>query len=79
MDSEFVIIRNGKLESYERYEDIPDNFQHVIKFKPYIPPPPHTEEQHEEIESWGAKLNRLLEIEKQHGSSSSTGSTVSKF
>lgn len=76
MNSEFVIIKNGKLESYERYEDIPDNFQHVIKFMPYIPPPPHTDEQHEEIENWGDKLKRLLEIEKRNGSSSRTSSST---
>ena len=76
MKHEFVILRNKVLEKYECYEDIPKDFQHLIKFLPHIPPPPHTDEQHEEIESWGAKLKRLLEIEKQNGYSSSTSSST---
>ena len=36
----------------------------VFKFLPEIPFPPHTEEQHEEIESWNSKLQKLMEIER---------------
>lgn len=76
MAHEFVILRKGKLESYSNYEEIPLDFNHIIKFLPEIPHPPHTDEQHEEIDQWQEKFNRLLEIEKQNGSSSSASSSV---
>ncbi len=63
MAHEFVIMRDGKLETYHNYDDIPDNFQHVIKFIPEIPEGPHSDEQHEEIEAWQGKFQILLEIE----------------
>ncbi len=63
MAHEFKIIRNRKLETYYEYEHIPNEFEHLIKFAPEIPPEPHTEEQHEEIEAWQHKFKRLMEIE----------------
>jgi len=68
MAHEFVIMRNGVLETYTNYEDIPKDFEHVIKFLVDIPPGPHTEEQHEEIETWNGKLQALMEIERQNAS-----------
>ena len=59
-----MIMRNDVLEAYDRYEDIPDDLDHVIEFLPEIPPEPHTEQQHEEIDSWNDKFLRLMEIER---------------
>jgi len=64
MAHEFVIIRNGNIETYTDYDAIPLDFEHVIKFLPEIPEPPHTEEQHDEIEKWPARLEKLMEIER---------------
>jgi hypothetical protein len=69
MAHEFVVKRNGILETYTDYNDIPANFDHVIKFLPEIPPEPHTEEQHEEIEKWPARLQKLMEIEHARSNS----------
>ena len=69
MAHEFVIRRNGQLETYTKYEDIPNDFDNVIKFIPEVPEPPHTDEQHEEIESWNAKLQALMEIERARSNS----------
>ena len=60
----FVIRKNNELLTYNNYEDIPLEFDHVIEFKPSIPEPPHTEEQHEEIEQWNNKLAVLMERER---------------
>jgi len=60
----FVIKVNGELNTYTKYEDIPEDFDHVISFKPEIPEPPHTEEQHEEIEQWNLRLQKLMEKER---------------
>jgi len=65
MNHEFVILINGILETYTKYEDIPESFDYVIKFLPQIPEPPHTEAQHEEIEQWNDKLQELMKREKK--------------
>lgn len=59
----FVIMVDGELVTYTRYEDIPDNFDHVIEFVPEIPNGPHSHEQHEEIEHWNSKLQLLIQKE----------------
>jgi len=60
----FVIKVNGELKTYTQYEDIPEKFDHVIEFSPEVPPPPHTEEQHEEIDKWNFRLQALMEKER---------------
>lgn len=60
----FRVLRKGKLEEYNDYNSIPNDFDHVIAFLPEIPPSPHTLQQHEEIESWNDKLQKLMEIER---------------
>ena len=59
----FKILINGRTKVYQNFEDIPESFENVITFSPEVPPPPHTEEQHEEIESWGDKLKELMSRE----------------
>jgi hypothetical protein len=68
MAHRFVVKKDNEILEFQRYEDIPDEFDHLLGFLPEIPPPPHTDEQHEEIESWISKFNRLMEIE--HASTS---------
>jgi hypothetical protein len=63
MAHQFVIMINGELHTYDQYEQIPDQFDHVIEFRPEIPPGPHTALQHEEIDSWMPRFKRLMEIE----------------
>ena len=60
----FVIMKNNELFTYTEYEDIPSDFDHVIEFNPFVPPEPHTEEQHQEIDQWPARLQKLMEIER---------------
>ena len=63
MAHKFVVKRNGELLTYTQYADIPKDFDHVILFEPEVPEPPHTEEQHDEIEQWNDRLKELMEIE----------------
>jgi hypothetical protein len=69
MKHEFVILDNNILKTYNKYEDIPEYFDNVIKFLPHIPEPPHTHEQHEEIDAWNDKLKELLKRERKYASS----------
>ena len=63
MAHEFVFLVNGKLKTYTKYEDIPNEFDNLIKFLPKIPEPPHTHEQHEELGLWNERLKELLKRE----------------
>ncbi len=64
----FVLLVDGKLKTYTSFEDIPEDFDHVIEFVPEIPDGPHTHEQHEEIEQWNYRLQELISREnKKHG------------
>lgn len=62
--AEFVVLIGDKLHNFTRYEDIPENFDNLIKFLPDIPNGPHTEEQHGEIDMWNEKLQKLMEKER---------------
>jgi hypothetical protein len=59
----FIIKKEGVLTTYNKYEDIPESFDHVIKFVPDIPPGPHNQQQHNEIEDWNNKLEELMRRE----------------
>ena len=61
MNHIFDVIIAGKFYRYSRYEDIPERIDQVVRFAPEIPPGPHTQEQHDEIESWLTKFEQLLE------------------
>jgi len=63
MAHEFVILLDGKLVTYTNYEDIPPKFDNLIKFIPEVPEPPHTHEQHEEMDTWNEKMKELLKRE----------------
>ena len=63
MAHKFVILKNGKLETYTDYNKIPKSFDNVIRFEPEVPPEPHTKEQHEDIERWSDRLAELMKRE----------------
>lgn len=63
MPHEFVILIEGQLHTFTEYKDIPNKFDNVIKFLPEVPEPPHTHEQHEEIDTWNEKLKLLMKRE----------------
>ena len=67
--AEFQLVVNGILETYTKYEDIPDTFENVIKFLPDLPEPEgedgnHTAEQHAEMARWNGRLQVLMEKER---------------
>ena len=62
--AEFQFIINGELVTFDNYEDIPYEFDHVIKFLPDIPEDSHTEDEHSEIAVWNTRLQKLMEKER---------------
>ena len=61
---EFQFIINGELVTFDNYENIPDEFEHVIRFLPDVISEPHTEDEHEEIAVWNDSLQQLMEKER---------------
>ena len=54
-----LLVPQVLLLTFDKYEDIPSTFDNLIKFAPEIPPGPHTDADHEEIEKWNEKLLAL--------------------
>lgn len=61
----FTVLIDGNLKTFSKFEDIPENFDNIIEFVPDIPDPPHSEDQHKEIEQWNSKLQELIAKENQ--------------
>ena len=62
--AEFEFVVNGELVLYDKYEDIPEDFEHVIRFIPDVPEDHHTEEEHAEMALWNTRLQKLMEKER---------------
>lgn len=63
MKGEYVIRIGNDIITYYEYDDIPESFDHLIKYSPIPILPPHTQEQHDEMESYVDKLNDLMKRE----------------
>jgi hypothetical protein len=63
MTGVFKIKLNGEVIHYTKFSDIPEQIGAVISFMPDYPEPPHTDEEHELIHSFHAKLNELIQRE----------------
>jgi len=63
MAHQFEILNQGKIIVYSNFDDIPESFENLIRFAPEIPPEPHTEEQHHEIDQWNKRLQILMRRE----------------
>ena len=68
MKGEFIIKTGEELITYTDYDDIPNTFDHVIKYNPDWPEPPHSVEDHEMMEVFNDKLQALMEIERNASS-----------
>ena len=60
MKGEFVIKIGSAIVTYEDFDDIPMEFDNLISFKPTAPKPPHSEEDHKEMEKYNEKLQELM-------------------
>ena len=69
MNGTFIIKEENELITYTKYEDIPMVFDHVIKFDPEWPVGPHTDKEHEYMETFNDKLKELMQRERTYASS----------
>jgi hypothetical protein len=63
MMHKFVVLLNGELKTYSSFEDIPSSFDNLIEFRPHVPEGPHSDSDHEMINSWNEKLQQLIRRE----------------
>ena len=63
MKGRYVILLDGILSHYSDSDDIPMAFDSMISFEPEYPEPPHTDEQHEEMEGMNDLLQELMKRE----------------
>ena len=64
MIGEYTVKIGDKLFDYTNANDIPEEFDHLIKFVPTSPKSPHTEEDHKEMATYNNKLKELMKREK---------------
>ena len=60
MRGRFVILRKGELEVYHDYDQIPERFDNLIEFMPEFSPGPHTDDEHDEMGTYTARLQELM-------------------
>jgi len=65
MIGEYTVKIGKKLFNYTNVNDIPEEFDHLIKFLPTLPSEPHTEEEHREISTYNVKLQELMKREQK--------------
>lgn len=59
-EGSYKVIKDGQVLEFTHWDQIPEAFDELIKFSPILPPPPHTDEQHEEIEKLSDKLKSYM-------------------
>ena len=65
LEGEFVIRDNDKLIRHTKARDLPASFDHLISFKPKVPEPPHTVNDHVEMSRYVEYLQELMKREKK--------------
>ena len=65
---QYVVLLNGELLAFGHWNDIPAKVDAIIKFLPDIPPGPHTDEQHEQIERLTETFREFMKRERKHAS-----------
>jgi len=62
--AEFVFKINGELVTVTNWDNVPEEFEHLIKFEPDVPDEPHTEDDHAKMAIWNTRLRKLMEKER---------------
>ncbi len=65
LEGEFIIRDDGKLYRHTKARDLPDTFDHLIKFAPTPPEPPHTVNDHVEMSKYTEYLQELMTRKKK--------------
>jgi hypothetical protein len=62
----YEILIDGNIVTFKHWNEIPEEFEEIISFLPEIPPAPHTEKEHEFIESIPNIFRNFLKKRKKN-------------
>ena len=65
LEGEFVIRDNDQIIRHTKARDLPASFDHLISFKPKVPEPPHTVNDHVEMSKYADYLQELMTRERK--------------
>ena len=65
LEGEFIIRDNDQIIRHTKARDLPASFDHLIKFAPKPPEPPHTVNDHVEMSKYAEYLQELMTREKK--------------
>lgn len=65
LKGEFVVRIDNQLYTYENTDDIPKEFDNLIKFSPVPAEAPHTEEEHKAIAGYLEVFKDIMSREKK--------------
>ena len=65
LEGEFVIRDNDVITRHTKARDLPESFDHLIKFAPKTPEPPHTVNDHVEMSKYAEYLQELMKRERK--------------
>ena len=60
MIGEYTVKIGNKLFDYTNVDDIPEKFDHLIKILPTLPPEPHSQEDHDYINTFPNKFREIF-------------------
>jgi len=70
MKGQFIVKVGTSLLEFSDYNDIPNEFDHLIKFVLFEPPEPHTQADHDFINTFTDKFNEVFKRGKEDNGSS---------
>ena len=70
MKGVYVVKIGTSFLEFSNSTDIPDEFDHLIKFVPEEPPEPHTQEDHDFINTFNDKFQEVFKRGKEDNASS---------
>jgi|TARA_B110000444_G_scaffold196073_1_gene186655 hypothetical protein len=70
MKGEFIVKIGTSFLEFSDYNDIPDEFDHLIKFVLIEPPEPHTQADHDYINTFTDKFQEVFKRGKEDNASS---------
>ena len=65
LQGKFVVKRDGELIEVDRCGDLPDEFDHLIRFEPTMPEPPHSINDHIAMSKRSEYLHELVSKESK--------------
>lgn len=65
-DGSYMVIKNGAVLTFSHWDEIPDQFDELIKFSPSIPPPPRPRSIQAAIDALPATMTTFMKRATGH-------------